>query len=110
MESLLDRRGRTLDDWREAVRRLVDRIDGYRGVRLDPILAARVLDDPSAPIERRVAAVWALTDHDGARASTRVRVAVDAVACEPVREALARAADDYLDEDTLERAEEFAGR
>lgn len=110
MESLLDRRGRTLDDWREAVRRLVDRIDGYRGVRLDPVLAARVLDDPSAPIERRVAAVWALTDHDGARASTRVRVAVDAVACEPVREALARAADDYLDEDTLERAEEFAGR
>ena len=110
MESLLDRQGRTLDDWRAAVRRLADRIDGYRGVRLDPVLAARVLDDPSAPIDRRVAAVWALRDHDGSCALTRVRVAVDAVACEPVREALARAADDYLDEDTLERAEEFAGR
>jgi len=109
MESLLDRQGRSLDDWRASVRQLAEHFDGYRGVHLDERLVARVLDDPSAPIDRRIAAVWALRERNEAWVFTRVRVAVDAVACESVREALTRAADDYLDEDTLERAEEFAG-
>lgn len=109
MEAMLDRQGRPLDAWRAAVRGLAARLEGYRGVRLDPLVAARVLDDPCAPLDRRVAAVWALRDQDVV-AVTRVRAAVDAVACEPVREALARAADDYLDEDTLDRAEAVVDR
>ncbi len=104
VEALLDRHGRSLEDWRAAARSLVDGVSGYRNVRLDPCVAARVIDDPSAPLERRVAAVWALLGHDGARASTRVRVALDASACEPVREALGLAVRDDLDEVALDRA------
>ena len=80
----------------------------YRSVRLDPCVAARVIEDPTAPLERRVAAVWALRDHDGPRASTRVRVALEASAFEPAREALEAAARDDLDEDALDRALEAA--
>jgi Bacterial PH domain len=103
-EALLDRRGRSLEDWRAAAMALLAQVAGYRSVRLDPCVAARVIEDPAAPIERRVAAVWALREHDGRRASTRVRVALDAAASEPVREALGLAARDELDEVALDRA------
>ncbi len=103
-EALLDRRGRSLEDWRAGVRSLIADVSGYRSVRLDPCVAARVIEDPAAPLERRVAAVWALNGHDGRRASTRVRVALDAAACEPVREALGMAFRDDLDEVALDRA------
>ena len=108
--SLLDRRGRSLEDWRASTRALLAHVSGYRSVRLDPCLAARVIEDPAAPLERRVAAVWALRAHDRPRACTRVRVALEAAACEPVREALGLAARDDLDEVALDRALEAAGR
>ncbi len=104
VEALLDRRGRSLEAWRDAVRPLLAAASGYRAARLDPGVAARVIEDPTAPLERRVAAVWALRDHDRTRACTRVRVALDAAACEPVREALDLAARDDLDEIALDRA------
>lgn len=108
MAALLDRQGRSLEDWRASVRALADSMHGYRDMRLDARVAARVLDDPTAPLERRVAAVWALHDHDHARASTRVRVALDAAVSEPVRAALEQAARGYLDEDALSRALDLA--
>ena len=99
MESLLDRQGPHLDDWRAAVRRLADRIDGYRGVRLDPVLAARVLDDPSPhrpPRRRRLGPARPrrlLRPHPRPRRGRRRRLRARP-------RGPARAADDYLDEDT----------
>ncbi len=102
--ALLDRRGRTVEDWQAAARALLLDVSGYREMHFDVGLAARVIDDPAEPLERRVAAVWALRTRDAARASTRVRVALDAAASEPVREALDLAAREDADPDALDRA------
>jgi hypothetical protein len=102
----LDRHGRTLEAWSEALRAIPTARDDYRqtGLSRDELLAA--LSDPHAPEERRVAAAFVLSSLDPAAASARVRVAVETLAHDPVRIALTHAAEGTLDDDLLRQAAE----
>ena len=66
----------------------------------------RALDDPQASPDRRIGAAYALSLSDKQQAGERVRVVVDTVAHEPVRIALARAAEGELDEAVVTAASE----
>lgn len=103
--ALLDRNGRELAAWREALDAIPRVRDGYRDAALsrDELIAA--LDDPKSPSERLVGAAYVLGVIDRPAASERVRVAAATVAHEPVRVALARAAEGTLDEALLREAE-----
>lgn len=104
----LEPRGRPLSAWREALRGLVNRRGAYRGAGIFDEALLAVMADPEAKPGTRVGAALALrmSGHEGA--ATRIRIAADACANEGVRAALAQAADDELDEATLERALEEA--
>lgn len=100
----LDRLGRTVEAWREALREIpAGRVD-YRqtGLSRDELLAA--LSDPHAPEDRRIAAAFVLSSLDPAEATARVRVAVETLAHDPVRVALTRASEGTLDESLLQQA------
>jgi hypothetical protein len=97
--ALLDRAGRTAADWRGALAALFSTPDAYRFTTLSRDELHGVLDDPRSPPDRRVAAAWALATLDGPAAPTGIRVAVDTAAHEPVRVALARAAEGHLDDE-----------
>jgi hypothetical protein len=102
--AMLDRQGRTVEAWREALREIpAGRVD-YRqtGLSRDELLAA--LSDPHAPEERRIAAAFVLSTLDPAEATARVRVAVETLAHDPVRVALTRASEGTLDEALLQQA------
>src|SRR5262249_35022724 len=71
--ALLDRDGRDLDRWREEVRRLADGWAAYRNASLNRADILAVLEDPSAPVERRVAATIALSGESDAPTKRRVR-------------------------------------
>jgi hypothetical protein len=101
--AVLDRAGRTLEDWSEALRSVVSDED-YRHAGLSRDELRAVLDDPSAPAERRIAATYALAHIDKPQTVERVRVVVESTANEPVRVALERAADGTLDEESLAAA------
>lgn len=102
----LDRQGRTVEAWREALRELSRARDDYRqtGLSRDELLAA--LSDPRATEERRIAAAYVLSALDPGEAAARVRVAVETLAHDPARAALTRAAEGTLDEELLRRAAE----
>ncbi len=99
---LLDRKGRAVEAWREAVGATLAPQGAFRGVALDREAVLRVLEDPSAPHERRVGAALALAGTDGA-AATRVRVVIDGCANEALRDALEAAVEGRLDDATLAR-------
>lgn len=102
----LDRQGRTVEAWREALREIPAARDDYRqtGLSRDELLAA--LSDPRAPEERRIAAAFVLSALDPIEAAARVRVAVETVAHAPVRVALTRASEGSLDEELVRQAAE----
>jgi hypothetical protein len=103
--AVLDRAGRSLEAWTDALRTVATDED-YRhsGLSRDELLA--VLDDPHAPPERRIAATFALAHLDKGKAVERVRVVLESTAHEPVRVALERAAEGSLDEESLAAAVE----
>jgi hypothetical protein len=101
----LDRRGRSLADWREALRALRAGV-AYRREALSTDDLAATLVDPAASPERRLAAAMCLRDMGMPDAPTRIRVAADACASDELRVALQRAADGDLDEATVARATE----
>ena len=94
---LLDRRGRAIDAWRDAVRAMLAPQGAFRGLALDRDVLLRVLEDPTASHERRVGAALALAEADG-EARTRVRVAIEGSAHEGLRDALDAAVEGRLDE------------
>lgn len=98
----LDRRGRTVDAWRESLRGLVSGV-AYRRETLTADDLIATLDDPSAPAERRLAAAMCLHDVAAPDAVTRIRVAADACASDELRVALERAAVGEVDEATAAR-------
>lgn len=98
----LDRRGRSLDAWRDALRGLLVGASYRQGaVTADDLVAT--LADPHASAERRLAAAMCLTDAGAPDASARVRVAAEACASEDLRAALERAAEGAVDEATAAR-------
>lgn len=98
----LDRNGRTAEEWRKALGELSLARDDYRhtGLTRDEVQAA--LDDPATSPERRVGAAYALAAMDQTQGPTRVRIAAETVAHEPVRAAMERAAGGELDDDSVE--------
>jgi hypothetical protein len=100
----LDRNGRTLEAWSAALRAVVNDRDAYRHTGLTRDEIAGALDDPRATADRRIGAAYALALADRGDAAARVRVAVETIAHEPVRVALARAAEGELDEESVAAA------
>ena len=106
----LDRKGRALGAWRADLGRVLARATDYRNVGLGPGDLAGVLEDASAPAERRIAAAVALSSAQPEEARKRARIAADACADEELRRALTRAAEGELDEELLEHEEKRATR
>jgi hypothetical protein len=106
---LLERRGRAIGAWREAVGAMLAPQGAFRGVALDREGVLRVLEEPSAPAARRVGAALALADA-APEVRERVRVVIDGCADEGLRRALEGALDGSLDEATLARVEVSASR
>jgi hypothetical protein len=99
----LDRNGRSPGAWRTAMRALLATPEDYRAQAITRDALVEVLESPAAPAERRVAAALALagTDDEGAR--PRIRIAAQACADTDLREALEHAAEDDLDDETIDR-------
>ncbi len=101
MAEVIARRGRPLGEWRAALHALVGVGGGYRAQAVRGAELAGLVDDPTAPEELRVGAALALRAMNPEAEVTRIRVAAEACAHAPLREALERAADDTLDEAAL---------
>ena len=100
---LLDRGGRSVSAWREALAQIAHRGGDYRSSRIESADLAHVIEDASAPPERRIGAALALGSlPDGDALKERVRVAAQASANEPVRIALAKALCGELEDSDLE--------
>jgi hypothetical protein len=106
----LDRKGRPLAAWREDLGRVLARAADYRNVGLGPADLAGVMEDATAPRERRIAAAVALSAAQPEEARKRARIAADACADEDLRRALERAAEGEIDEELLEEDERRATR
>lgn len=114
--ALLERRGRTVRAWREALSELVrEAAGGYRTAALPREQALAVLEDGHASGELRIGAALALTSGGRAGEHTaprgldpdtvlRLRVAVETCVNQDVRTALRDAIYGELEEETLERA------
>jgi hypothetical protein len=98
----LDRNGRSMGAWRAAMRALLATPEDYRAQAITRDALVEVLESPAAPAERRVAAALALAGSDNADARPRIRIAAQACADTGLREALEHAADDALDDETIE--------
>lgn len=94
----LDRAGRTIAQWRQAVQRLVGGAEGYRrrSITLDAL--SQLLTDPAAPAERRIAAAMVLGKSEAPELHDCVRVAIDTCADQELKLALEEAAEDRLEE------------
>lgn len=104
--ALLDRAGRSVEAWADALRALAEAKDAFRTTGLSADELTSVIDDPLAPAERRVAAAYVLALRDRDRAVQRVRVAIESTANERVRVALERASNGALDEQALREVAE----
>lgn len=94
--------------WRDELRAMLAGDGAYRGAAVQRDDVARMVDDPRADGEARLAAALALCagdDDDAAQAKTRVRIAADATASEPLRSALQRASAGEADERAIVRFE-----
>jgi len=97
---LLERGGRSIAEWKEAVRRVALSDAGFRQQPLRHDDFERVLADPTAPADRRVGTALALRALDE-RAAVRIRVAAEGSANERLRVLLEAASDGEVDEDAL---------
>ena len=108
--AVLERQDDSFEEWRERVRSLVRSARAFRETVVTPEDLLRVIEDPAATPEQRVGATMALSAYEDPSALTRVRVAIDACANEPLRDALDAAASDALDEWTAEIADRTRAR
>lgn len=107
--ALLDRNGRSVEAWREGVRALVQNPAGYRGAAPGVDELERVLADPGASAERRIAAAMGLAAQGDDGARTRVRVVAEACASEAMRAAFEATLRGDLDEAAVARATDDDG-
>ncbi|NUQ72499.1 MAG: PH domain-containing protein [Polyangiaceae bacterium] len=99
----LEPRGLSLQAWRETLKGLVVRPGDYRRAGIPEEMLLAVVEDPDAPPERRIGAALALKASGREDAAPKIRIAAEACANEHVRVALERAAEDDLDDETIER-------
>ncbi len=100
----LDRGGRSIEEWRADVGRLMAPSNGYRAVSLTREDALRILADGGATPERRIAAALALAHVPDAETHDQIRIVVESCASDAVRVALDKAASGELDDDDFDRA------
>jgi hypothetical protein len=98
------RNGKSLPDWREALRRLVTVDGGYRSEAVSPDVLLSTATDAGAPDDQRLGAALALGLGDDDEAKARVRVAAEAVANDRLRVAMAHAAQGHASDEELEEA------
>jgi Bacterial PH domain len=96
----LDRGGRSLDAWRRHLRGLVS-TESYRRASVGKEEIAAVLEDASAPPQRRVAAALILAEGDDAAIKLRIADVVRTCADESLRAALEAAAQGEITEADL---------
>jgi hypothetical protein len=107
----LSRQGRSLREWRRAVRDLVQQdAPGYRSAPLPLEQAARILETGRAAPGARIGAALALAGRRDPALDRRLRIAVESCADETTRIALDEALADRLESWTLERVERAHGR
>ncbi len=99
----LERRGRSMETWRDELRALPSREGGYRSATIEPEELVRVAEDGMAGPERRIGAVLALGGARDPALDARVRVAIDTCVDVDMKRALAEAAEGELDEAVLRR-------
>ena len=97
----LNRSGRPLVAWRQALGSLVG-ASTYRVEVIEHRTLVRILADVGLPAERRIAAAIALAH--GGDATEQIRAAASACASKPMQVALERAADETIDDATIEQA------
>lgn len=95
------RAGRPVPEWKRALSKLMTRA-GYRTAGRDVEEMMRIVEDPAAPREQRVAAALAARPHGGDDASRRIRVAAEACAEPKLRLALEGASTGDVDDALLE--------
>jgi hypothetical protein len=100
----LDRDGRPLEVWKQALRSLFADSGYRRAPPIPPEDLLQVVTDPRVTAERRIGAAIALSMRDDEAIVTRLRIASDAVETEALRVAVERAAEGILEEDALEEA------
>jgi hypothetical protein len=107
----LARGPRSVTAWREELRVLAAR-GGYRAAAISREDLVEVLEDPTAPAERRVGAALALAGTDDDATRERLRIAADTCASPRLRVALDGIAGAAPDDEAIEAAlaEEDAGR
>lgn len=99
----LERQGRHLAAWHEALRRIGTAVGGYRDPAVMTQSLAAVVEDPAEHPERRVGAALALAE-SGPEARHRISLAADACADPSLARALKAAAGQRIDEEALQRA------
>jgi hypothetical protein len=99
----LERRGRPLSVWRDDLGSLLGESEDYRRRGLSADDLGAVVEDPTAPVERRVAAAVALGARRRDEARRRVRIATQATVDEDLRLALERAAEGEIEAAAIER-------
>jgi hypothetical protein len=99
----LERRGRTLDAWRNDLASLLGEHEDYRKRGLSAADLGAVIEDAGAPVERRVAAAVALGARRPDEARRRVRIATQAAVDDDLRLALERAAEGEIEAAAIER-------
>ncbi|MDI1483169.1 hypothetical protein [Polyangium sp. y55x31] len=102
VRELLDRKGRSLAEWRNALTGLIQGGD-YRNAMITEDALLAVLEDPAEDRDRRLGAAMLLRVA-APEAAPRIRIAAETSADDELRAALERAAEEELDDATLERA------
>ncbi|MDC3960847.1 hypothetical protein [Polyangium jinanense] len=102
VRELLDRKGRSLAEWRTALTELLQGGD-YRNASITEEALLAVLQDSAEDRGRRIGAAMLLRVA-APEAAPRIRIAAEASADDELRAALERAAEEELDDATLERA------
>jgi hypothetical protein len=90
--ALVARGGRSLAEWREALRKLVAG-GGYRGERVSLDALLRAAESAETPAEQRLGAAMAIGLAEDAGAKQRLRIAVEGIANERMRIAMEAAAE-----------------
>ena len=106
----LERCGRPLAAWREELGKLLGEAGDYRRRGLSAEDLGAVIEDPAAPVERRIGAAVALGSVRRDEARRRVRVATLATVDDDLRKALERAAEGEIEAALLEREEKRLAR
>jgi hypothetical protein len=101
----LERRGRAVSEWRAAIRAKLGDESGYReGAPLVTRDLVELVENPSAPLETRLAAALGVGAGEDLEARRRVRVASETCAHPRVRIALEEAADGEPNDRSVDKA------